>query len=82
MRRLDPGLGLRFYNELKKTEERIQKYPDGWMQLSTNTRRCRLETFPYGIIYQLRADEILIVAVAHLKRKPEYWKDRISSADS
>ena len=31
---------------------------------------------PYGIIYQARENYILIVAVAHLHRKPGYWKDR------
>jgi hypothetical protein len=30
-----------------------------------------------GIIYQIREKEILVVAVANLHRKPDYWKDRI-----
>jgi hypothetical protein len=33
--------------------------------------------FPYQIVYRRRPDEIVIVAVAHVKRKPGYWKDRV-----
>ena len=71
------GLGLRFYAEYRSALERILAYPDAWYALSENTRRCRTKVFPFGIIYQLRNDEILIVAVSELHQKPGYWKDRI-----
>jgi plasmid stabilization system protein ParE len=45
--------------------------------LSQNTRRCRTHRFPYGIIYQAKRDEILIVAVAHLHREPDNWLERL-----
>lgn len=73
------GLGARFLYEITKTEDRIKKFPTAWSLLSVQTRRCRTEVFPYGLIYQIRVDEILIVAVAHLKRKPMYWKDRVDN---
>jgi hypothetical protein len=56
---------------------RIEAHPDAWQPLSANTRRCRTRKFPYGVIYQNRAGEILIVAVAHLHRKPGHWSDRV-----
>ena len=37
----------------------------------------RIGEFPYGIIYQVRQDEILIVAIANLHRRPDYWEYRI-----
>jgi len=40
------------------------------------TRRVLVHRFPYQVVYRLTASEILIVAVAHLKRRPGYWKDR------
>jgi hypothetical protein len=40
-------------------------------------RQHRLNRFPYGIVYQVREDEIAILAVAHLHRRPRYWRDRI-----
>jgi len=44
--------------------------------MGKNTRRCRTKRFPYGLIYRCKGDEILIVAVAHLHRRPGYWHDR------
>lgn len=71
------GLGLRFYAEYRAALERILAYPDAWYALSEKTRRCRTKVFPFGIIYQIRSGEILIIAVAELHQKPGYWKDRI-----
>jgi len=72
-----PGLGEAFLTEVLNALDRIGKYPEAWQTFSKRTRRCQTRRFPYGIIYQIRKDEILIVAIANLHRKPEYWKDRI-----
>lgn len=71
------GLGFEFALEVQKTIERISQYPDAWTELSKRTRRCRCNRFPYGIIYYLKDDLIIIVAIMHFKRKPDYWKNRI-----
>lgn len=73
------GLGYEFAKEVADTISRILKYPEAWSKLSKRTRRCRTRRFPYGVIYQIRADKILVVAVAHLRREPFYWRDRIGS---
>jgi hypothetical protein len=72
-----PGLGEAFLTEVLNVLDRIGKYPEAWQSFSKRTRRCQTRRFPYGIIYQIRKDEILIVAIANLHRKPDYWKDRI-----
>ena len=72
-----PGLGEAFLNEVLNTLDRIGKYPEAWQPSSKRTRRCQTRRFPYGIMYQIRKDEILVVAIANLHRKPDYWKDRI-----
>jgi plasmid stabilization system protein ParE len=71
------GLGVRFYAEVRNTVDRIVAYPEAWSPVSENTRRCRTKVFPYGVIYQVREDGILIVAIAHLHRKPEFWRERL-----
>jgi toxin ParE2 len=71
-----PGLGAEFRDEIRSSLERIERFPEAWHPLSQHTRRCRTHRFPYGIIYQVREDEILVVAVAHLHRRPDYWKDQ------
>ena len=71
------GLGFEFLDQVLSAVARIKQYPDAWQQLSQRTRRCLIKQFPYGIIYQIRSDEILIVAIAHLHRKPDYWTNRL-----
>jgi len=71
------GLGYEFAAEVKRTIGRIMEYPNAWAQLSKRTRRCRMNRFPYAVIYQVRTDMILIVAIMHLHRDPESWKDRL-----
>jgi len=73
-----PNLGERFYLEIQKSFLRIVNYPESYQKLSARSRRCLVAKFPYGIIYQYRKEEntILVVAIAHLHRKPEYWSSR------
>lgn len=47
-------LGDAFLDEIERSLERIIKFPDAWVTLSPNTRRCRTTGFPYGIVYQVR----------------------------
>ena len=70
------GLGFEFANEVQLTLDRIVDFVDSWPKLSENTRRARTNRFPYGIIYTVDDNEIIIVAVMHLHRKPDYWKSR------
>jgi plasmid stabilization system protein ParE len=71
-----PGLGAEFRDEVRSTIERIKHLPEAWQLLSEHTRRCRTRLFPYGVIYRVESKNILIVAIAHLHRHPEHWKDR------
>ncbi|CAB1066134.1 hypothetical protein D1BOALGB6SA_10933 [Olavius sp. associated proteobacterium Delta 1] len=73
------GLGLEFAKEVEDTIERIKQTPEAWTTISTSkhARRCLTNRFPYGIIYQIRDNTILIVAVMHLKRRPQTWQSRI-----
>ncbi len=71
-----PGLGFEFAAEVQATVERIKNNPDAWTLLSRRTRRCLTNRFPFGIIYELRQEEILIVSVMHLHRHPESWTGR------
>jgi len=70
------GLGFEFSKEIYSTIHRIIRYPRAWSLLSNNTRRCLINRFPYGIIYQILNEKILIIAVMQLNRKPTYWKNR------
>jgi plasmid stabilization system protein ParE len=71
------GLGDKFLLEVLATIERIRNYPSAWQPLSENTRRCRLRRYPYGIIYQVDDEGVLVIAVTHLHRHPEHWRTRV-----
>ncbi len=65
------GLGFEFAAEVRTTLERIILFPKAWQPLSDRSRRCRTKRFPYSIIYQIRPNMILIVAVMHMHRDPK-----------
>lgn len=71
------GLGEAFLLEALSALDRIQRFPDAWHPLSKTTRRCRLRRFPYGLVYQVDDEGTLIVAVANLHRRPDYWRDHL-----
>jgi plasmid stabilization system protein ParE len=74
-----PGLGDAFLLEAVATIDRIRRFPQAWHPLGESTRRCRLRRFPYGLIYHEDKGEVLIVAVAHSHRRPDYWRDRVKA---
>lgn len=72
-----PGLGDEFLLEVLSTLERVRQFPNAWHPYTQNSRRCQTRRFPYGVAYQILESEILVVAVAHLRRRPGYWFDRM-----
>ncbi|MBI2301442.1 MAG: type II toxin-antitoxin system RelE/ParE family toxin [Armatimonadetes bacterium] len=71
------GLGFEFAAEVRQTLERIVEHPEAWHPLTPRTRRCRTRRFPYGVLYRVRDEEILVVAVMHLRRAPQSWRKRL-----
>ncbi len=72
------GLGLEFLLEVKSAETEILQFPEMPAVYEDKTRRYLLSRFPFGIIYQIHVDSIQIIAVAHCKRLPGYWKRRVT----
>lgn len=68
------GLGGIFLDEVDATVARILTNPHAWHPVSPRTRRCRTHRFPFGLIYQIRSNEILILSVMDLRRDPSSWK--------
>jgi len=71
------GLGDAFLLETLRAFGLIRQYPQGWHPVDGEIRRCRLSRFPYGVIYSPEPDEILVIAIAHLHRRPAYWTGRL-----
>jgi plasmid stabilization system protein ParE len=69
------GLGTAFLDEIDATVERILRFPHAWQLMSVRTQRCRTHRFPFGLLYQIRPNEILITAVMDLRRDPQRWRE-------
>ena len=70
------GLGHRFKEEVRNAALRIAEYPQAWSIERGDVRKCLLHKFPYKLMYSVEEDHVLIIAVAHQHRKPDYWVGR------
>ena len=75
-RQREPAVAERFLAESERAIERILAVPHVGSRYEQSTRRFVCRRFPFVIIYRARADEILIVTVAHGRRRPNYWRRR------
>lgn len=71
------NLGIQFLNEFDAEIRRIFAYPKSYAMLGSEVRRCLIKRFPYGILFGIDDDTIVIIAVAHLHRKPNYWAEQL-----
>ena len=76
-----PGLGLDLEAEIERSIRMIRDFPGWWPLREDGTRRYLTHRFPYLVIYAYLKERIWIIAIAHCKRRPGYWKDRIKAAE-
>ena len=70
------GLGERFLAATQDAANRISINPSLYRPAQDDVRRCLVKVFPYGILFRDLPDAIIIIAVMHLHRDPDYWKNR------
>lgn len=76
--RRNPALGARFIESVEDAIRRVVDSPTSWRIIDGDVRRCLTHVFPYGVLYSVEGQDILIIAVAHCSREPGYWKARVS----
>lgn len=67
----------RFVAELNQAIDRILEAPERWPHGARGTRKVKLPCFPFLVIYRVSEGAVLILAVAHGRRRPDYWKKRL-----
>jgi toxin ParE1/3/4 len=72
-----PGLGDRFDMAVTSVENLLSENPQIGQPHKRGTRKFKVRGFPYALIYREQKDQIVIVAVAHFRRKPGYWANRV-----
>ncbi len=70
------GLGTVFLDQLDDGNERILENPHAAAEIDPGIRKLVLAKFPYNLIYEIDGDIVLILAVAHQRRRPHYWRER------
>ncbi len=69
-------LGFEFANEVYLAINRAMQYPNAWQILDGNIRRCLVKRFPFGVIYIVQNNTLIILAIMQLNKKPNYWNNR------
>lgn len=71
-----PKAAAAFLREIEASLSQIVSHPHLYPSYTTNTRRRILEKFPYSIVFQEKDDIVLVIALAHAKRRFAYWQKR------
>lgn len=74
----NPAAADGFADEVVRALGEIEDGPGRWAVEGHGARRLRLRRYPFKLVYRWRPDEgvVELVAVAHDKRRPGYWRDR------
>lgn len=73
----EPGVGARFATAVEEATMRALAFPLTGSPASKNTRRMFVQDFPFAVVYREHAEGIVIFAIAHHARRPEYWQPRV-----
>lgn len=71
--------GQAFIDAIEEAIFRIRESPTRWRITDGEVHQCLVKKFPYGILYTIEPDYIIVLAVMHCSREPGYWKKRDSS---
>ena len=72
------GLGVRYLVEFERVLERICETPNRYpVAHPPDIRRARLQRFPFAILHRRAKAYVDILAVAHDRRRPAYWIERL-----
>ncbi len=74
---IDEQVGEQFKIELARSEGQVKRNPETWGRYLHGTQAFRFRRFPFVLAYIQRGDQLFVVALAHTRRKPGYWKNRI-----
>ena len=72
----DPAVADAFAVELERALQHIRDGPERWPIESGGARRVLLRRFPFKLVYVVEPDRCVVLAVAHWRRRPGYWKPR------
>jgi plasmid stabilization system protein ParE len=69
-------LGRRFLSTVEESLTRISNFPESFPVVANNVRQYKVARFPYALVYRVQVNYIQVIALAHSRRKPQYWSRR------
>ena len=73
-----PGLGQSFLLDVEDAVEQISANPTAFQLVGDEVRHKLLRRFPYSLLYAIEPDRIRVLAVGHQRRRPGYWRHRMT----
>lgn len=73
------GTGVRFQAAVLAAVSRIAHHPLGGAPSYRNTRSMLVKGFPFSVVYRALHDEVLVVAIAPHRMRPDYWATRVAN---
>ena len=74
-----PTLGAQFFDAVDEAVAVIAASPERWRIIEDDVRRFLMPRFPYAIYYRVLPDHVRVLAFKHHRRRPNYWRERISN---
>lgn len=71
------GLGMSFLGAVEEAVDQVLANPEAYQLVGDEIRHKILRRFPYSVLYVIEPDRIRVMAVAHQKRRPGYWRYRL-----
>jgi toxin ParE1/3/4 len=76
-RRSSPRAAEGFVAEFARAQALLAERPEAGAVVEDAIRRFVLDRYPYGVVYEIGSDHVLILALAHHRRRPAYWRRRV-----
>lgn len=70
------GLGGEFLDDVERTSTLLCQFSQIGRRLDSIHREVSLQRFSFNLVYRKFGDETVVVAVAHKRRRPGYWRGR------
>jgi toxin ParE1/3/4 len=72
-----PGLGAAFLAAVERALTQVREFPEASAVALAPVRKKLVSGFPYAALYSIVDDTIVVLAIAHHRRRPFYWRDRL-----
>lgn len=74
---IHPNLAETLFREIVRSRKLIDQFPYAWMNMGRGVHGFIVRGYPYTIVYEVQGEDIWVIAYAHHKRRPGYWRKRL-----